>query len=406
MAKVIFGPGISDLRGRCGSVVYYRNRQGPVMRTWKAPVQPNSPQQQMMQAWQKTTGEAWWATLTQPQRDGWAARAKSVFRVNTIGQRHTITPCSLFIRRNMLATIAGGSPILDAPDDINPVGPGLCTLAASSSTQIITLTPTVSLPSGYGVIIRASKPESPGLYNFNAKIHSIITPGSTYWTDAFTGTHPVPPWEAGGIYTAANWNEAGGILTAHATGDLEDIHAGIPLGAVTITCTLQPGDTGTVPNALSARVNTVTGAKYLLAVHVAGKTIYHCRSTGWTNASVIVLNTYNWAAADYAPHVWVWTLVGTKQTLTIDAAPIFSTTDATIATGHVGLCVKTNPVLFSNYSAVIPPSGFPTIPDISQPYLNKWGALIATKKIATQLRYVNLTTGQPSIAQICTCIVS
>ena len=406
MAKIVYGPCITDMRGTLGGVIFARNHQGPVTRAWKKPANPKSPQQVMQRVWHKAVGHAWGSTLTATQRLGWIQKGSTTNRQNSIGQRYMQAGLQLYSQRNLLSLGAGGPTIYNVPVDVQCADPGNITVAADSGAQTVTLTPTNSLPGGYAVIVRATKQLSPGIYNLNKWFHSIINPGTVLFSDTFAGTAPVPPWTACPTYTAAHWPEASNTLTTAVETTIEAIRAGITLTDGTISCKITLPGAPTFFRPLTFRMNTSTGAHYDIRGSTAANWIGLYKETTWPGSTATYIAAWTWTGMDTHQHTWVLTLTGSTINLTIDGVNLGNKTDSTYASGDVGLCAANAVQSFNTYSVTTAGIVYPTIPDISALYLLKYGALVAGKKIGVHLRYVNLTTGQASTAHTASCTIT
>ena len=397
MAKVTLGPLVTDARGTTGSTVFLRNHQGACTRTWKKPHNPNTAQQALIRQWEKAISKAWWQSLTENQREGWAQKAQTLVHKNTLGQHFPPQPNNLYTQRSMLATIAGGAAIPDAPQDVNPTPPGAITLTANSATQELILTPTNALPSGCGIIVRSTKNLSPGIYNFKKWLRSILAPQTTLFSDNFPNTNPVPPWTAAPTYVPANWTEAANTLSAGLCTPDQHIYITEPINDYVLTFSMQfvapPAPT---PIAI-ARVDPTTGAHYLLYLVPSLNALYLVWQTDWTGASSTTLATFPFTAYDNAYHTWSWSLYGPNHLVQFDGTPVLTANYSILLTGPPGLQAAAAQWNLQNLSLTSWPPMLPTLPDISINWLAKFGPLVATKKIGVELRYVNLSTGEATI---------
>ena len=172
MARVIYGPIVTDARNKQGNVVFTRCRAGAMTRALITPPNPRSIYQVNVRDIYGTLINNWGTLLTEAQRAAWTQRAQATRWQSKMGNWFVPSPMQLFVKRNALAIQAGGAQILTPPADVNPVSPGRITLTAVAASPAVTLTPTNSLPAGYGALTRCTRPLSPGIANFTKWLFS------------------------------------------------------------------------------------------------------------------------------------------------------------------------------------------------------------------------------------------
>lgn len=99
--------------GRIGSMVGVMNKAGMCFRNWVVPANPNSTAQQAVRSSLRTLSLAWSATLTQAQRDAWAAWAATLTFVSKLGTSYTISGFDAYVMCNG-ARMVGGVARVDA----------------------------------------------------------------------------------------------------------------------------------------------------------------------------------------------------------------------------------------------------------------------------------------------------
>ncbi len=101
--------------GKCGDVVWQRNRYGQICYLAFVPANPRTPSQ-MAGRRHFSTVSARWRTLTQEQRDVWIAVASTMKTKPRLAQCGVLTGFGLFIKVNVpLAT--QGNPQVDLPTE-------------------------------------------------------------------------------------------------------------------------------------------------------------------------------------------------------------------------------------------------------------------------------------------------
>ena len=406
MAKVNFGPIVSDARGKVGTVVFMPSRNGPTARAWLKPTNPRSPYQLSIRTTVKTLSKKWFNTLTPQQRAAWIDYSTSRQLRGKLANTIRLTGVNAFVQNNLNSLYAGGTTILDPPTDYQATDPGPLTVAASAAAGSLTCTPTNPLPTGYGFIARATPNLSPGVYNFTRYLLQLWPYPSTFWNDNFPNTHPVPPWLQGPVYTPTNWTEATNTLTVTWDGNLNHIYSPTLITNPTITCQYRMTNDGPYSTALTARVNPTTGQQYWLNGSMQYSALWLNTYDDWHQANPrgVASITYTW---DTKWHTLTWTINGTNHLITIDGTTAINATDTYITTaGAVGLATQPMTTQLKTYLAQQGPTTPPSLPNLGPAYIYRFGNLTAGKQIAVLLAYVNLTTGARSPAQMAVCTIA
>ena len=101
--------------GKCGNVVWQRNRYGQICYPAFTPFNPRSPAQVAVRG-NFAAVSARWRTLTQAQRDVWIAVARTKWSKPRLFQRGRLTGCQLFVKVNV-ALVNQGKPQVDLPPE-------------------------------------------------------------------------------------------------------------------------------------------------------------------------------------------------------------------------------------------------------------------------------------------------
>jgi hypothetical protein len=106
--------------GKCGNVVWQRNRYGQICYTAFTPFNPRSAAQVAVRG-NFAAVSARWRTLTQAQRDVWIAVARTKWSKPRLFQRGRLTGCQLFVKVNVaLANLGKAQVDLPAQDLRSP----------------------------------------------------------------------------------------------------------------------------------------------------------------------------------------------------------------------------------------------------------------------------------------------
>jgi hypothetical protein len=105
MASIKFSAIIADARGKIGGSVFVKNANGSYIRTYTAPLNKNTPGQQLQRA-NMTVYSQKWRALTDDQRNSWGFYAPQVPYTNRVGDKSIYTGFQLFMKTNMILEAA------------------------------------------------------------------------------------------------------------------------------------------------------------------------------------------------------------------------------------------------------------------------------------------------------------
>ena len=178
--KVQFSAVVGDARGSTGGNVFSRNKGGAYVRKRVSPTNPQTPAQQSQRSRISDLASLWSSTLTQAQRDGWAAFGVSFPVTDKLGQVVELTGLQSYTRLNARLLAGGLTRIDTAPGE-----------QAVTDLTSITLTVDVGLgnmevaflPTPLGgsdrLQIEASPGVSPGINNATNRLRLIVTSGAS-----------------------------------------------------------------------------------------------------------------------------------------------------------------------------------------------------------------------------------
>ena len=110
-ALILFGGGVSDLRGSIGGTVFSRNSSGAYARNRTKPVNPNTTKQSTVRAFFAAISQTW-RTLSEANRLTWNSLAPTFARLNRLGQSVPLTGFQLYQKCNSNLKSCSATPIV------------------------------------------------------------------------------------------------------------------------------------------------------------------------------------------------------------------------------------------------------------------------------------------------------
>ena len=175
MAKLVYGPIVSDARNKEGGVVFTKTRFGSMARRKVSPTQPRSSSQMNVRASFTALSKLWSDATMDNYRAAWIALADSYPVKDVFGQSQKLTGHQMFVRLNRALQTISVNPILPAPASLSVPYPGTLTLAKAGGPPITSLSVDVATPptaAEKGVIF-ATSPQSPGRATAGAKFRKL-----------------------------------------------------------------------------------------------------------------------------------------------------------------------------------------------------------------------------------------
>jgi hypothetical protein len=113
MAKIVFGGGVAEMRGKVGGIIFSRNKSGACVRPSAAPVQPRSTRVMAIRHKFREISNSWFGLL-EDVKQAWREQSATV--TDSLGQKTSISGYTLYqyVNRNM--ETAGLAYITSPPD--------------------------------------------------------------------------------------------------------------------------------------------------------------------------------------------------------------------------------------------------------------------------------------------------
>lgn len=118
MAKVKFGQGVADMRGKVGGSVFSRNTAGAYIREKVSPVNPRTPKQLAIRSHLNTNAKNW-AGLSLAVREAWANLARAYPRTDVFGNPVPLTGIALYQSSSLSLQQVESDPLLLSPDNFD-----------------------------------------------------------------------------------------------------------------------------------------------------------------------------------------------------------------------------------------------------------------------------------------------
>ena len=175
MALIKFGMMMTDARGKLGGHVFTKARNGATVRTKVTPINPQTAAQSFARAVFGTVSSAW-RDLTEPQRSAWNAAVSDYSRTNIFGDNYLPSGKNLFVQLNCNLLNVGKNLIDNPPAPVAVPSLLLGGVIFDTAVEELVFSYLASEPpAGYTKVIEASRPFSPGKYNFSGSFSKIFS---------------------------------------------------------------------------------------------------------------------------------------------------------------------------------------------------------------------------------------
>ena len=200
MAKLVYGPIVSDARNKIGGVVFSRSRSGPYSRSKVSPTQPRTSYQSTVRANFTSLAKLWGDTTMDANRAGWISLAARYPVKDAFGNSRTLTGLQMFVRCNGALLAIAESVILPAPANLIAGTPGAVILTAIAPNANLTLEVAVNPGADEVPVIYAAAPASAGRSRSGAgcrqiKFFAAATAGPYLFMDEYDTKFG--PWTVG-----------------------------------------------------------------------------------------------------------------------------------------------------------------------------------------------------------------
>lgn len=160
----------TETSGSIGGVTYSHNRGGMYTRARAVPVNPNSPEQQLVRSIVANLTSLWNDVLTAGQRTGWNTYAANVLIPDRLGEPRNIGGLGQYVRSNVSAIQALGATarVDDAPSLFNLGGFTMPTLAVAAPSDLVVSFDVTDgwYTSGGRMFLYSSRPQNPTINYF------------------------------------------------------------------------------------------------------------------------------------------------------------------------------------------------------------------------------------------------
>jgi hypothetical protein len=204
MAKILFGPLISDARRKIAGVVFSKGHAGAHVRKKTSPCQPRTTAQRTVRANFTANSKAWSGTLTSVVRAGFNSLASTITKHDKLGQAYTPTGAQLYQSTSRNLALCGMPPLSEAPNNLTVSDLGGLTLTEVSTEASpltgpgIEITPNNHPATGECLVILATAPVRAGVKFIGKSKYRVIEVVAAWPTSPAT-TFPLDitaPYEA------------------------------------------------------------------------------------------------------------------------------------------------------------------------------------------------------------------
>ena len=162
--KVSLSPLIGDARGTAGGLSLFLSRAGMIAKINGMPYDPRTAAQLLVRASLVSLSQTWKGSIMNPYRSAWILLSHANPYQDTFGVTRYLSGAAFFIKLNRNLATIGVNPIFPAPVSVACGAPGLLTLShIVGPPEHFYVTPTNPPAAGEAVVIRATKPLSPGV---------------------------------------------------------------------------------------------------------------------------------------------------------------------------------------------------------------------------------------------------
>lgn len=160
MARITYGPIVSDARGAIGNTTFTRGRAGSVARSKSRPTNKQTPKQ-LLQRSRLSVANRGWYNLTSAQRAYWQALAANERWTSHRGAVYTPTGRLVWLRFRTTSLLFGytAAAVLVAPYHVGAFATLTWTLTVPQDLQTVTTTPATINASRIGLYL--AKPLGP-----------------------------------------------------------------------------------------------------------------------------------------------------------------------------------------------------------------------------------------------------
>jgi len=179
MAKVKFGIGPADIRGKINGSVFARNRGGAYVRTKVTPLNPQSTRQVAARNLLTSLAQGFRA-LSQEQITAWNEAVTQWQTTDVFGDLVSPTGLALYVRLNSNISNGADSLISTPPAPTGAAALTEVTLSASVTGDVFELAfAPGTVPSDHTMYVESTSMLSPGINNANSKFRFIEILGAT-----------------------------------------------------------------------------------------------------------------------------------------------------------------------------------------------------------------------------------
>jgi len=186
MAKIIFGQGVTLMRGKLGGTIYSQNKGGNYAKNYNTPTNPQTVKQLAVRSLFSTISTAW-GLLSKAQRDTWNEQAATLPWINNVGEEYFLSGKGLFQKCNLPLRNVGIALLSTCPGNFDsPQGiAGLSIVAGATSQDIVITSDDATVPALTSYVVDGAVMNNGARINNNSNFKRISVLDTTDAFDTF-----------------------------------------------------------------------------------------------------------------------------------------------------------------------------------------------------------------------------
>jgi hypothetical protein len=172
-AKFTPGAIVSEVRNKIAATVFTKNKAGASIRNRITPINRRSSTQTAIRQYLAGFSSGW-RGLTDAQRASWNSGAANFPQTDNLGQTIFLTGAQLYQRCQQNLKLVGGSATTTCPSPTSFAVLALSSLTSDASAGTVSLAFSPTIPTGFQMVVRATRPVSAGKSFFSNSAYRFL----------------------------------------------------------------------------------------------------------------------------------------------------------------------------------------------------------------------------------------